>query len=62
MNAGDNKKLSYGRETARSLILFRLGSSVVRKIMHKIGFWATLWGHQEQYMRFICNFQQKQTL
>ena len=32
------KKLSYGRETARSLILFRLTSSVIRKIMHKIGF------------------------
>jgi len=34
----DNKWLSYGRETARSLILFRLTSSVIRKIMHKIGF------------------------
>jgi len=29
-----NKKLSYGRETARSLILFPLTSSVIRKIMH----------------------------
>ena len=33
-----DKYLSYGRETARSLILFRLKSSVIRKIMHKIGF------------------------
>jgi len=33
-----NKKLSYGRETARSMIFFRLTSSVIRKIMHKIGF------------------------
>jgi len=33
-----DKKLSYGRETAQSLILFQLTSSVIRKIMHKIGF------------------------
>ena len=31
-------QLSYGRETLRSLMLFRLTSSVIRKIMHKIGF------------------------
>ena len=35
--ADEYKKLSYGRETARSLIHFRLTSSVIRKIMHKIG-------------------------
>ena len=33
-----NKQLSYGRETSRTLILFRLTSSVIHKIMHKIGF------------------------
>jgi len=54
-----NKKLSYGRETERSLILFRLTSSVICKIMHKIGFLGHLMGHQEQYMRFIWNFLTK---
>jgi len=34
----NNNQLSYGRETARSLILFRLTSGVIRKIMHRIGF------------------------
>jgi len=33
-----NKKLSYGRDAVRSLILFGLTSSVICKIMHKIGF------------------------
>jgi len=33
-----NKKLSYGRDTAQSFILFRLTSSVICKITHKIGF------------------------
>ena len=33
-----NTQLSYGKETARSLIHFRLISSVIRKIMHKMGF------------------------
>ena len=37
-----NKQLSYGRETARSLIHFRLTSSAIRKIMPKIAFLATL--------------------
>ena len=34
----NNKEVSYGRETARSLIRFRLTSSVIRKIVHKIAF------------------------
>ena len=36
--ASNNKYLSYCRETTRSLILFQLTSSVICKIMHKIGF------------------------
>jgi len=46
-----DKYLSYGRETARSLIRFRLTPSVIRKIMH---FCATLWGISG--MRFIWTF------
>ena len=38
--------LDYGRETARSLILFRLTFSVIRKIMHKIEFLGHPMGHQ----------------
>jgi len=30
----ENRYLSYDRETARSLICFRLTSSVIRKILH----------------------------
>ena len=48
-----DKQLSYGRETARSLILFRLTSGVIRKIIHKMGFLVHPMGHQGQYMRFI---------
>jgi len=44
---------SYSRETARSLILFRLTFCVIRKIMPKIGFFGHPMRHQEQYMRFI---------
>ena len=35
--SGINKQLSQGRQTARSLMLFQLTYSVIRKIMHKIG-------------------------
>jgi len=35
---GAKDQYSYGRETARSLILFRFSSRVIRKIMHKVGF------------------------
>ena len=30
--------------------------NVIRKIMHKLDYWATLLGHQKQYMRFMWNF------
>jgi len=43
-----NKQLSYGRETARSLIYFRLTPSFIRKIT-KLHFSTTLWWHQGQY-------------
>ena len=46
-------------ETARSLIRFRLTSSVIRKITHKIAFWATLWGHHGQYKLYIKVLMQK---
>ena len=57
-----NNKLSYGRETGRSLILFWLTSSVIRKIMHKIGFLSHSMGASGAIYALYLKFLTKRNL
>jgi len=57
-----NKKLSYDRETAQSLIIFRLTSSVIRKLMHKIGFLGHPMGASGKIYALYLKFLTKRNL
>ena len=50
------QEVSYSRETARDLIHFRLTSSVIRKIVHKIVFLRNPMRAPGQYNCFISKF------
>ena len=56
------KQLSQGRETARSLILFRLTSIIISKIMHKIGFLGHAIGASRTIYALYLNFLTQRNL